>query len=158
MESKENTLDVLFYLFENYSEVEDVNQNRDVLQGYLNEAGFPSSEIVRAFDWLESLADEKTICTIPPNKKSVRIFSEEECYWLNHECRNYLIFLEHVYVLNPEMRERTIDRVLELQDNHFNLDKLKWVILMLLLNQPNSEAAYVWMDEIALNNELPQYH
>jgi len=158
MESKENTLDVLFYLFENYSEIDDMHQNRDVLQGYLNEAGFPSTEISRAFDWLESLADEKNICITPPNKKSVRIFSEEECHWLDNECRNYLIFLEQVYVLNPEMRERTIDRILKLQDSHFNLDKLKWVVLMLLLNQPNSEAAYVWMDEIALNNELPQYH
>ncbi len=88
----------------------------------------------------------------------MRIFSEYECHWLNSECRSYLIFLDQVHVLSPEMRERAIDRVLELQDDCFNLDKLKWVILMLLLNQPNSEGAYVWMDEIALSNELPLYH
>jgi Smg protein len=158
MESKETTLEVLFYLFENYSEVEDINQSRDVLHGYLNQAGFPSADISKAFDWLESLADEDTTHISKPNKKSVRIFSEYECNWLNSECRSYLIFLDQEHVLTPEMRERTIDRVLELQDNCFNLDKLKWVILMLLLNQPNSESAYVWMDEIALSDELPQYH
>jgi Smg protein len=158
MEKNENTLDVLFYLFENYSEVYGVNQNRDILQGYLNEAGFPNTEIRRAFDWLESLADEETICITEPNKKSIRIFAEYEIDWINSECRNYLMFLEQVHVLSPEMRERTIDRVLELKDADFNLDKLKWVVLMLLLNQPNSEAAYVWMDEIALNDELPLYH
>jgi Smg protein len=158
MESKESTLEVLFYLFENYSEVEDVNQSRDVLHGYLNQAGFPSTDISKAFDWLESLADEDTVRISKPNKKSVRIFSEYECNWLNSECRSYLIFLDQAHVLTPEMRERTIDRVLELQDDCFNLDKLKWVILMLLLNQPNSESAYVWMDEIALSDELPQYH
>ncbi|MCK5895403.1 MAG: DUF494 domain-containing protein [Cocleimonas sp.] len=158
MERKENTLEVLFYLFENYSEVDDVNQNRDVLHGYLNQAGFPNTDIHRAFDWLESLADEEMVCVTKPSKKSVRIFSESEIYWLNSECRSYLIFLDYTGVLSPEMRERAIDRVLELQDVSFNLDKLKWVILMLLLNQPNSEAAYVWMDEIALTDRLPQYH
>ena len=158
MESKESTLEVLFYLFENYSEVEDVNQNRDVLHGYLNQAGFPSTDISKAFDWLESLADEDTACINAPDKKSVRIFSEYECHWLNSECRSYLIFLDEVHVLSAEMRERAIDRVLELQDDCFNLDKLKWVILMLLLNQPNSEGAYVWMDEIALSDKLPLYH
>ena len=158
MEREENTLEVLFYLFENYSEVNDVNQNRAVLQGYLNKAGFPDTDISRAFDWLESLADEQTICIIEPNKKSVRIFSTHETDWINSECRSYLMFLEEMHVLSAEMRERVIDRVLELRDISFNLDKLKWVVLMLLLNQPNSEAAYVWMDEIALNDELPQYH
>ncbi len=158
MESKESTLEVLFYLFENYSDVEDVNQNRDVLHGYLNQAGFPSTDISKAFDWLESLADESRVCISTPDKKSVRIFSEYECNWLNSECRSYLIFLDQMHVLSPEMRERAIDRVLELQDDCFNLDKLKWVILMLLLNQPNSEGAYVWMDEIALSDKLPLYH
>ncbi|MCK5813198.1 MAG: DUF494 domain-containing protein [Cocleimonas sp.] len=158
MERNENTLDVLFYLFENYSEVYGANQNRDILHGYLNEAGFPNTEISRAFDWLESLADEETICITEPNKKSIRIFAEYEIDWINSECRNYLMFLEQVNVLSPEMRERAIDRILELKDSQLNLDKLKWVVLMLLLNQPNSEAAYVWMDEIALNDKLPLYH
>ncbi len=158
MEKSENTLEVLFYLFENYSDVEDVNQNREILQGYLNKAGFPNIKIRRAFDWLESLADEEIIYITKPNKKSVRIFSAHEIDWINQECRNYLMFLEQAHVLTADMRERAIDRVLELEDADFTLDKLKWVILMLLLNQPNSEAAAVWMDEIALNNEPPQYH
>ena len=158
MERKENTLEVLFYLFENYSEIESVNQSRDILQDYLNAAGFPNTDISRAFDWLESLADEETVRIEKAHKNSIRIFSEEEAYWINSECRNYLMFLEQVHVLSAEMRERAIDRILELKDTHFNLDKLKWVILMLLLNQSNSEAAYVWMNEIALSDELPQYH
>ncbi len=158
MERKENTLEVLFYLFENYSEVENVNQSRDILHGYLNEAGFPNTEISRAFDWLESLADEETVRVEEAHKHSIRIFTEDEIYWINSECRNYLMFLEQVHVLSAEMRERAIDRILELKDTRFNLDKLKWVVLMLLLNQSNSEAAYVWMDEIALSDEPPQYH
>ena len=61
MNTKENTLDVLFYLFENYSEVDDVTQNKAALQHYLQDAGFPNNDISKAFDWLESLADETDV-------------------------------------------------------------------------------------------------
>lgn len=158
MERKESTLEVLFYLFENYSEVDDVSQNRDALQGYLSEAGFPPKRISHAFDWLESLADEDDDYIIEPSKKTFRVFSHYECRWINSDCRSYLMFLDEMHVLTPAMRERAIDRVLELKDISFNLNKLKWVILMLLLNQPNSEAAYTWMDSVALADKLPQYH
>lgn len=158
MERKESTLDVLFYLFENYSEVDDVTQNRDALQGYLSEAGFPTTDISRAFDWLESLADEDSVYITEPNSKSTRIYSNYEMRWINCDCRSYLMFLEEMHVLSAEMRERAIDRILELKDVSFDLNKLKWVVLMLLLNQPGSEAAYTWMDSVALSDELPQYH
>ena len=158
MERKESTLEVLFYLFENYSEVDDVSQNRDALQGYLSEAGFPPKRINRAFDWLESLADEDDDYIIEPRKHTFRVFSSYECRWINSDCRSYLMFLDEMQVLTPAMRERAIDRVLELKDINFNLNKLKWVVLMLLLNQPNSEAAYTWMDSVALADKLPQYH
>ena len=158
MERKESTLEVLFYLFENYSEVDDVSQNRNALQGYLTEAGFPPKRIDHAFDWLESLADEDNEYITEPQKKSFRVFSDYECRWINSDCQSYLMFLDEMHVLTPAMRERAIDRILALQDMDFNLNKLKWVILMLLLNQPNSEAAYAWMESIALADQLPQYH
>jgi Smg protein len=68
------------------------------------------------------------------------------------------LFLEQSKVLTPEMRERTIDRILELKDRTLDLNKLKWVVLMLLLNQPDSEASYIWMDCVAMGNEPICYH
>ena len=56
------------------------------------------------------------------------------------------------------MFERTIDRILMLGDKEFDLSRLKWVILMLLLNQPDTEAEYIWMDDVALGEEAPVYH
>jgi len=155
---KENTLDVLFYLFDNYAEVEDVTQNREVLHGYLEEAGFPNQRISKAFDWLESLADDDNIYISEPKPVSIRHFSKYEYRLLDSECQNYILSLANAGVLSPEMFERTIDRVLSLGDKEFDLNRLKWVILMLLLNQPNSEAEYIWMDDVALGEELPVYH
>ncbi len=155
---KENTLDVLFYLFDNYSESSDVNQNREILQGYLKDAGFLNTRINRAFDWLESLADDNNIYLSQPKAASIRHFSKYEMRWLDQESQDYMLSLAHGGVLTPEMFERTIDRVLSLGDKEFDLNRLKWVILMLLLNQPDSEAEYIWMDDVALGEEAPVYH
>jgi Smg protein len=155
---RENTLDVLFYLFDNYSDVDDVTQNREVLQGYLKDAGFPKNHISKAFDWLESLADEDAIYISEPRTDTIRHFSKYEARMLDHDCQSYIMSLEQSGVLSPEMRERTIDRVLALGDRHFDLNRLKWVILMLLLNQPNSEAEYIWMDNVAMGDEPVVYH
>lgn len=158
MNTKENTLDVLFYLFENYSEVDDVTQNKDALHSYLQNAGFPHNDISKAFDWLESLADRTEVYIREPSEHSMRIFSRYETRYLNYECQSYLLFLEQSRVLTAEMRERAIDRILELKDKEFDIYKLKWVILMLLLNQPDSEASYIWMDSVAMGNEPLSYH
>ena len=69
-----------------------------------------------------------------------------------------MVSLRQTGVLSPEMFERTIDRILTLGDKEFDLSRLKWVILMLLLNQPNTEAEYIWMDDVALGEDTPVYH
>jgi Smg protein len=155
---RENTLDVLFYLFDNYSESSDVNQNLKVLQGYLSEAGFLDTRINKAFDWLESLADYDNIYLSKPKTASTRHFSKYEMRWLDQESQDYMLVLANSGVLTPEMFERTIDRILTLGDKEFDLNRLKWVILMLLLNQPDSESEYVWMDDVALGEAPPVYH
>ncbi len=155
---KENTLDVLFYLFDNLSDYEDTNQNRQVLHTHLENAGYSSNDISKAFDWLESLAIESDNNISNPRSSSIRVFSRREKRWLNKECQNYLLFLHNSGVLTPELREIVIDRVLALQDLEFNLSRLKWVVLMILLNKPEAEAEYVWMDDIALSDCPPVYH
>ena len=84
---KENTLDVLFYLFDNYAEVEDVTQNREVLHGELKNAGFPKTRITKAFDWLESLADDDQIYITEPQSQSMRQFSKYEARFLDQDCQ-----------------------------------------------------------------------
>ena len=54
---KENTLDVLMYLFQNYMDSElEFEPDRDTLHTELLEAGFTLSEVDKAFDWLDGLA------------------------------------------------------------------------------------------------------
>jgi len=155
---KENTLDVLFYLFDNFTEIDDMPKNKEVLHGALKNAGFPITRIKKAFDWLESLADDDKIYITEPKKYSIRQFSKYETRFLDQECQNFLVSLRVAQVLTTEMFERTIDRILMLGDRDFDLSRLKWVVLMLLLNQPDAEAEYIWMDDVALGEEEPVYH
>jgi Smg protein len=156
---KENTLDVLFYLFDNYPEIdEEASDDRESLGQYLQGAGFMPGEIHRAFSWLESLGDEAEAVLTPSRSTTFRIFSSDEQRWMDTECRSYLLFLEQAGVINTESREQVIDRVLELEDHEFNLDKLKWVILMVLINRPEEDNSFFWTEGLTLDGTQPIYH
>ncbi|WP_231236211.1 DUF494 family protein, partial [Salmonella enterica] len=77
-----------------------------------------------------------------------RIYTVEECERLDASCRGFLLFLEQIQVLNLETREMVIERVLALDTAEFDLEDLKWVILMVLFNIPGCENAYQQMEEL----------
>ena len=55
---KENVLEVLMYLFETYIDAEEEPEpDQNELRDELSRAGFGDSEIDRALDWLDGLAD-----------------------------------------------------------------------------------------------------
>ncbi len=155
---KENTLDVLFYLFDNFSDYDDANQNREVMHSHLQTAGFPDDQISKAFDWLESLDDEQHYTLLQHNPLSMRIFSAKEKRWLSPDCQDYLLYLHNNRILTANTREFIIDKILALRDIEFDLDKLKWVVMLILMNHPDKEAEYTWMDDVAMNDNPPVYH
>ncbi len=156
---KESTLEVLFYLFDNYPEIDDEPaEDRESMDAYLQGAGFMPGEIDRAFNWLESLGDEHHTVLDPYFPESVRIFAPREQRWLNTECQSYLLFLEQAGILNPAAREQVIDRVMALEDDDFNLDRLKWVILMVLVNRPDEDNSFFWTEGLTLDGSAPIYH
>ena len=150
---KENVFDVLMYLFENYYMDDDsaATPDRDMVQQELSQAGFPTLQIDRAFQWMEGLASEDN----PPSMqadRSLRLFSSREMDRLDTECRGFLLFLEQMGVLTPACRELAIDRAMALESEDFDLDQLKWVILMVLFNQPGQEAAYAWIEDLVFDD------
>ncbi|MDS1108212.1 DUF494 family protein [Escherichia coli] len=102
--------------------------------------------------WLEKLADYQEGLAEPmqlaSDPLSMRIYTPEECERLDASCRGFLLFLEQIQVLNLETREMVIERVLALDNAEFELDDLKWVILMVLFNIPGCENAYQQMEEL----------
>ena len=116
-----------------FSDDSNVNQNREIMHHHLQSAGFPDGEISKAFDWLESLGDEDQYALLPHDPLSMRVFAAKEKRWLNTDCQNYLLYLQHTGVLKAGTREFIIDKVLALRDVDFDLDKLKWVVLIVFV-------------------------
>jgi Smg protein len=56
--------------------------------------------------------------------------------------------MEQIGVLNSAMRELIIDRVMALEVEEISLDHFKWIILMVLFNQPGQEQAYALLEDL----------
>jgi len=155
--------DVLMYLFETYIDNDaDLHVDQDKLTRDLTEAGFEREDVYNALVWLEKLADYQEGLTEPmqlvSDPLSMRIFTVEESQRLDADCRGFLLFLEQIQVLNLETREMVIERVLALDTAEFELEDLKWVILMVLFNIPGCENAYQKMEELLFESNEGMLH
>jgi Smg protein len=158
---KETVLDVLMYIFDNYIEDDlDFMPDQESLRNQLVEAGFRDQQIEKAFAWLEGLAsfkghaDSIHLSELP----SLRLFSGQELDRLDADCRGFLLFLEQAKVLNSQERELVIDRIMALESDDIDLQQLKWVVLMVLFNQPDKEAAITWMEDIVMDDINANLH
>lgn len=161
---KESVFDILIFLFENYinddAEEVEFQQDRDTLKDELVEAGFQRSAIGKAFDWLEALAElqDQPSDWNPDAGRAIRVYSQQECEKLDVDSRGFILFLEQMGVLDPAAREMVVDRVMALEEERVDLDQLKWVILMVLFNQPGREAAFAWMEDLVLDEVAGTLH
>ncbi len=159
---KENVLDVLMYLFESYMDEEaEISPDQESLKTELLEAGFPQAEINKALAWLEGLAALQDDHAARPNsgvRPSFRVFTEQETGKLCMDGRGFLLFLEQVGVLDAVSRELVIDRVMALETDEINLEELKWVVLMVLFNQPGQENALARMKVLVMDEVSQELH
>lgn len=150
---KENVLDVLMYLFENFYLDDEValTPEPDDIHSKLSEAGFMDGEINKALKWLEDLVmmqQHETPQLNHPTPKALRIYTEQEMDRLDVDCRGFLLYLEQAGVLLPQSRELVIERAMALESEDFDIEQLKWVLLMVLFNQPGEEAAFAWIEDL----------
>ena len=156
----ETVLDVLMYLFENFSEQDyDHAPDQIVLRDELLQAGFGELEVDRALAWLEELAttDAEPFANKPANR-SMRIFSMRELARLDVECRGYMMYLEQIGILSPAQREVVLERLMALDTPDIDVEQVKWVVLMVLFSQPGQEAAFSRMEDLVFEDELGGIH
>ena len=140
---KENVLDVLIYLFENYMfDNDEIEPDQEMLSVELVQAGFDQAMIDRAFQWLENLAilcEEHNEDDMGSAPGAVRHYHELEAEQINVEAQGLILKLEQCGVLNPVSREMVIDQLMALGSENIDLEHIKWVILMVLCNFNNGE-------------------
>ncbi|CUX96220.1 Protein Smg [Candidatus Gullanella endobia] len=155
--------DVLIYLFETYIYNElEVCIDQDKLTDDLTQAGFHQDDIFNALNWLEKLIDlqdgiDRTFI-LHSDSLTMRIYTDEESHFLDTDCRGFLLFLEQIQVLNFETREMVIDRVMALDITEFNLDDLKWIILIILFSIPGYENSYQKMENLVFEKNKLHIH
>jgi len=158
---KENVLDVLVYLFENYM-ADDIEppEDQETLKTELSQAGFAQGEISRAFEWLDGLStlQNSGISSKFNSPRAIRIYTIDEMERIDVECRGLLMYLEQAGALDSRSRELVIDRIMALNDDDVDHDVVKWVVLMVLFNQPGQEAAYAWMEDFVFEESFSQLH
>jgi len=152
---KETVLDVLVYLFENYFHgAPDTVHDRDCLQSELIDAGFDPHQISKAFDWLLALQSDRVAAVPVPASGPVRVYAQEELDRLDIQCLGFLMRLESFGVLDSESRERVLERAWALEQPQIELEDLKWVVLLVLFNEPGREAEFAWMETQVLGDHL----
>lgn len=158
----ENLIDVLIYIYENYMDSEEsVPVDQITLEEELLQAGFQHGEVRKAFNWLDELAWRQgsllEYAARSPHH-SVRIFNSVEQQKMDLEIQGMLLTLEHSGILDPMSRELVIERCMAIETDELTTDDVKWVILLVLLNQPGQENAFALMEELVYNGEPPYLH
>ncbi|MCR4345763.1 MAG: DUF494 domain-containing protein [Sulfuricaulis sp.] len=162
---KENVFDVLMYLFENYmDEGTEFHPDQEALTFELTQAGFHRGEIRKAFSWLDGLStlrenrENNTDQLRAGRPVSIRHYSPNEQERLDEECRGYLHFMEASGVIGPATREVIIDRLMALETDDVALDQIKWVMLLVLFNQPGQEYAYHMLEDMVFDEMQGHLH
>jgi Smg protein len=158
---KENVLDVLLFLFEHYMDEDtETSPDKTELSDELTQAGFEPSDINKAFSWLDGLSnlqDSQQNQSVQ-NTKSIRIYSELEKKKFSRDAIGFLIFLDNIGAFENSIREMIIDRAMALESPEIELEDLKWVMLLVLFNQPGQEAAFAWVEDVVLQESLSSIH
>lgn len=150
----EHLVDILIYLYEYYMDAdEESTSDHSDLHQELTQAGFPEKLINQAFDWMDELVlrqGESDFQGRSPH--AMRIYTETEQARLGLDARGFLIFLEQNEILDPIARELVIDRAMALDEEEVGVEELKWISLLVLLNQPGQESAFAQMEELVYND------
>ena len=156
---KQTVVDVLMYLFENIIG-EDIPFDPDSMLVFdrLEEMGFPQHEILRAFDWLQDLADiDLSDASATDLTSSVRVYSELEMLLLDPECIGFLMYLEQTGLLTANTRELILDRVIAL-DVELDVEQLKWIVMIVLYSHPDEENTFAWMESMVFDPIVSYMH
>ncbi len=150
--------EVIIYLFESYMQIDQtIEIDAQEITDELLEEGFQKNDISKALAWLDNLASlhqqNPQSRTQLAKVTSHRIYSSIEQDRLASDCQGYISYLEQADILNTHTREIVIDCAMSLDITALQLHDLKWLILMVLFNDPNSSDAFLQLESMLLDFE-----
>ncbi|MDA7746627.1 DUF494 domain-containing protein [Psychromonas sp.] len=150
--------EIIMYLFESYIQIDQsMELDTQEVTDELMQEGFQKTEITKALAWLDNLASmhkqDPQSRTLAEKATSHRIYNKIEQRHISLECRSYISYLEEAKILTTHTREVVIDCVMSLDCNDLILEDLKWLILMVLFNDPVSDDAFLQLESMLMDFE-----
>lgn len=148
---KENVIDVLMFLFDNYLNIEAEGYSDEMsLALELEEAGFMEGEINKAFDWLGDIADlyHERASLMTAEYDAVRILTEAEKHKLDAECQGFLMTLQAMNLLDAVTREIIIESAMKIEVDELNLQEFKRIVGLVVLNSPRHDEILIWVEDL----------
>ena len=155
--------EIIMYLFESYIQVDQTMElDAQEVTDELMQEGFQKNDITKALAWLDNLANmhnqDPQSRTISEQETSTRIYNKIELHQISLESRSYISYLEEAKILTSHTREMVIDCVMSLDGAELILEDLKWLILMVLFNDPISEDAFLQLESMLMDFEEGLIH
>lgn len=160
---KEELFEVLMYLFENHMRRESPDRvSQETLFVELAEAGFTPEVIDMAFEWLDGVAAlhiaEAQSEDHLASSDGFRVFSREEINHFGHETCGLLMKFEQLGILNPHSREIVINRLFAVDPQEIDQHRVKWLILMVLIDDPENETALATLEQMMKTEITERFH
>src|SRR5699024_420085 len=106
----------------------------------------------------DALARQRPGPPAPRPGGPVRVYAGPELDQLDNDRRGFLMLLEQHGVLDAGQRALVLDRGMALDQDDVDLARLNWVVLMVLFDQPGSDAASAWMETQMFMDEPAPVH
>jgi Smg protein len=150
--------EVIIYLFESYMQLDQsIEVDAKEITDELLEEGFQSGDITKALAWLDHLSglheepEENRVQLAKPTSHRVYSFLEQQR--INSDGQGYIFYLEQADILTTYTREIVIDCAMLLEIGELPLHDLKWLILMVLFNDPSSEDEFLQLESMLMDFE-----
>lgn len=111
--------------------------------------GFDAQEINDAFSWMESTALDQPQglpgkADISSSSSTMRMFTAEECRLIDTEARGFLVRLRGMGLINDDIEEELIDRIVAAAEEPVSLQEMKILTALSLLARNSNQ----WQREI----------
>jgi len=153
--------EVLMFLFENYMDGNvSLKADNSAIVVELEKIGFERYEIDRALSWLDGLIQIQTVVSASSQltPQALRHYTADESERIGVEGRGFILYLEQLGILDPITREVVIDRVLALDVREVDVPRIRWVVLMVLFNQPEKKSALTLLQDMILADAFDVLH
>lgn len=140
---RQHIIEILSFLFDKASTQQfPLPSNKEAAITKLTQAGFDRKVIYQAFEWLANLVRQQHL--FPgrfAHDQTLRIYSPLEIAKISTEVRSFIFSLEQEKILTTKTREIVLSQLMQLNQSQIELVDAKWVILLVLLSQPNKKSA-----------------